>query len=240
TRALDPANKTTGYVYNGNNALLQVTDPRFLNTVYSPNGFGETVQLNSPDTGITTYSYDSPGDLGRLKTRTDARGVVASYTYDDLGRVILESYTGGGPITYTYDQGTYGKGRLTSVQDAVTTTNFTYEAHGRVTQKTQIVGAVSSTVGYHYDAYGRLDQLTYPSSMIVVFGYTNGQVTSINAAGQAVLAGALYSPFGAVKSWTWGNGQAYARGIDLDGRVTSYPGNTSYQTLALHNASRLN
>jgi YD repeat-containing protein len=153
--------------------------------------------------------------------------------------VILESYSGGGSITYTYDQGTYGKGRLTSVQDAATTTNSTYEAHGRVTQKTQIVGAVSHTVGYHYDAHGRLDQQTYPSGMIVVFGYTNGQVTSINAAGQAVLAGALYSPFGAVKSWTWGNGQAYARGVDLDGRVTSYPGNTSYQTLAFDNASRI-
>jgi RHS repeat-associated protein len=54
-----------------------------------------------------------------------------------------------------------------------------------------------------------------------------------------VLSGALYSPFGAVKSWTWGNGQAYARGIDLDGRVTKYPRNASYQTLGFDNASRI-
>ena len=175
---------------------------------------------------------------GRLATKQDARGTLATYTYDDIGRVILETYTGGGSITYTYDQGTYGKGRLTSVQDAATT-NFTYEAHGRVTQKTQIVGTVSRTVGYHYDAFGRLDQLTYPSGMIVVLGYTNGQVTSMNAAGQGVLSGALYSPFGAVKSWTWGNSQAYVRSIDLDGRVTSYPRNTNYQTLGFDSASRI-
>jgi len=236
TQVLDPAGNTTKYAYRANNTLLQVTDPRALNTVYSPNGFGETLQLNSPDTGITTNTYDP---MGRLITKNDARLVnLASYTYDDLGRVISESYQGGGSVTYTYDQGTYGKGRLTSVF-GVTSTSFTYEAHGRVTQKTQVLGTVSRTVGYHYDAYGRLDQLTYPSGMIVVFGYTNGKITSINAAGQSVLTGAIYSPFGAIKNWTWGNGQAYARTIDLDGRVTSYPRNTNTQALGFDVASRI-
>ena len=235
TQVLDPATKTIKYAYNGNNTLVQVTDPRTLNTVYSTNGFGDTLQVNSPDTGVTTTTFDP---AGRLATKQDARGTLATYTYDDIGRVILETYTGGGSISYTYDQGTYGKGRLTSVQDAATT-NFTYEAHGRVTQKTQIVGTVNRSVGYHYDAYGRLDQLTYPSGMIVVFGYTNGRVASIRAVGQGVLSGAIYSPFGPVKSWTWGNSQAYVRGIDLDGRVTSYPRNANYQTLGFDKASRI-
>jgi RHS repeat-associated protein len=234
-QVLDPAAGITRYAYNGNNTLVQVTDPRTLNTVYSPNGFGETEQLSSPDTGITTTTFDA---AGRVWTKQDARGTQATYSYDDLGRVILESYTGGGTIGYTYDQGTYGKGRLTTVQDVGTTT-FDYEAHGRVVQKTQTVGGVTRMVVYHYDGYGRLDQMTYPSGMVVTLGYANGQVTSLTAAGQSVLAGAVYSPFGAVKSWTWGNGQAYARGIDQDGRVYSYPRNTNTQTLGFDAASRV-
>ena len=39
---------------------------------------------------------------------------------------------------------------------------------------------------------------------------------------QPVVSGVAYHPFGGVKGYTLGNGQAYTRAIDLDGRIASY------------------
>lgn len=241
-KVLDLASGATKYAYNGDNAPVQVTDPVQLRTTYSVNGFGETAQLNSPDTGITTYDYNVAGSLGYLSTRQDARGTLAIYTYDALGRVTLESYTGDGTEQYTYDNCTYGKGRLCSASDPDSSASFTYDARGRVATKTQAVEQTPNlAVGYSYDAFGRMDAITYPSGMIVFYGFNaNGQVVSTGAANMpVVLSGVVYSPFGTVRSWTWGNGQAYTRGIDADGRVYGYPRNTHSVTLSYDYAGRV-
>ncbi len=50
-------------------------------------------------------------------------------------------------------------------------------------------------------------------------------------AGQTVLSGATYVPFGPVQGWTWANGQVYRRAYDLDGRVatvTTGPDSTAF------------
>jgi len=45
--------------------------------------------------------------------------------------------------------------------------------------------------------------------------------------------------FGQAKAWTWGNGQAYARSFDQDGRMTSYPLESDLRALSFDAASRI-
>ena len=46
-------------------------------------------------------------------------------------------------------------------------------------------------------------------------------MTGITVAGQGVLAGASYFPFGSVQGWAWASGKVYQRNYDPDGRVAT-------------------
>jgi RHS repeat-associated protein len=76
-------------------------------------------------------------------------------------------------------------------------------------------------VGYTYNAAGQLATITTPSGQAIGYGYANNQITSVTVNGVPVLANATYFPFGEVAKWTWGNGQAYQRVYDTDGRIQS-------------------
>ena len=67
------------------------------------------------------------------------------------------------------------------------------------------------------------------------------RLTTTKAGGpqQTVVSNIEYHPFGGVKAYTLGNGRAYTRGIDLDGRIQSYTlGGTEF-TLGYDDASRI-
>ena len=99
--------------------------------------------------------------------------------------------------------------------------SWVYDALGRVTSKSQTVGAVTHTVGYGY-TNGNLTSLTTPSGQSVLYGYnTNGQVASITINGTTLLSGVTYEPFGPIKGWTWGNASTMSRTFDTDGKVTA-------------------
>ena len=224
TQVLDPASGTTQYAYNGNNALKQVIDPRNLATNYTLNGFGETTVLASPDTGSTTNTYDPAGNV---LTRLDARGVTATYTYDAINRVtqIVYSKTGwpSETHTFTYDTGTNGKGRLTGLTDTAGTTSWTYEAHGRVTGKTQVAAGVTKTMGYGYNAAGQLATLTTPSGQVMItYTYSNNRIATISVNGTPLVTGAATEPFGPLNVWHWGNGLYSFRDYDTDGRLAAW------------------
>lgn len=212
------------YEYDGIDQLAKVTDPRNLDTTYTLDGLGNQSQLVSPDTGTTAFSsFDAAGNL---KTATDARSKTVNYTYDALNRVLTAVYADQ-TITYTYDQGTNGKGRLTRIVDATGQTDFTYDATGRMTGDSRAIGAVTLSMGYGYDASGRLSSVTYPSGRQVTYGFdTLGRIASVSVtAGSttSLVTGVTYQPFGGIKGFTFaGSGATYARGYDLDGRVSSY------------------
>jgi RHS repeat-associated protein len=217
----DPASGVTQFGYDANDNLTAVTDPRTLTTSYSYNGFGDLSAQSSPDTGTTTNTYDSAGNLA---TSTDARGAVSTYSYDALNRVTQVGYSQGGTtdqtISFTYDTGTNGQGHLTGASDANHSIGWTYDALGRVTNKTQTVGTVMHSVGYGY-ASGDLTSLTTPSGQVVSYGYNGDhQVTSVAVNGTTVLNGATYEPLGPVSGWTWGNGTTTTRTYDTDGKIS--------------------
>jgi YD repeat-containing protein len=227
----DPNLSVTQYAYNGLDALTQVTDPRSLVTGYTVDGLGNLTQQVSPDTGTTTNTYDAAGNV---LTQTDAKGQITSYAYDALNRVTLITFHDGAKQSYAYDQGTNGIGRLSSITETdpanqvTSVIAYAYDQHGRVTSETRTVGGVQYVVGYHYDSSGRLDQLAYPSGRTVSYTFDSlGRASAISTQkpgdqAQTVVSNVAYHPFGGVKAYTLGNGQQYARSIDLDGRIASY------------------
>ncbi len=215
TQVTDPESGITQYGYNSLDQLISVTDPRSLVTGYSYNALGDLKQQVSPDTGTTNNTYDSGGNL---KTSTDARSKTGTYSYDALNRVSSLAYTDQ-TITYTYDTGTNQKGRLTQLASSGATTSWSYDTKGRVLSKTQVSNGNTKTISYQYNAAGQLTQITTPSNKVIVYGYTNGKVSSITVGGTTLLNNVVYEPFGPVGGWTWGNGTLAVRTYDLNGRV---------------------
>ncbi|WP_167858444.1 RHS repeat-associated core domain-containing protein [Methylobacterium nonmethylotrophicum] len=237
TGVTDPRNKSVGYgfdavgrliseterdggvvkhAYDGNDEESTYTDPRNLATAYIRNGFGEVIQETSPDRGTTVYDYDT---RGLMISKKDARNITVTYGYDAAGRLTSRSY----PTTslnesFTYDgaaAGAVGKGRLTRMQDAGGSSDFYYDAAGRVTGEVRTVGGYSHTVAYGYDATGtgRLRFLTYPSGRVVVYGYDAlgrvnyvGLKASANGSEQVIASWAGYFPFGPLRGFSFGNG----------------------------------
>ena len=233
----------TQYQFDANDNLAQITDQRSANTVYTYDGLGNKTQQTSPDTGITSYTYDA---VGNVITRTDARGIQTLYSYDALNRLVKKSFTPNnsyGDIssaTYQYDQGKYGIGHLTGMTDTSGASTWLYEIHGRVVQQQQISGLITLTTNYQYDAAGRLSQLTTPANHAIAYQYNaNGQVNAVTVGGTVLFNAAQYQPFGPISSWVWGNGTAYKRSYDLDGRLVTLPLGTDNRSLTYDAASRI-
>lgn len=249
----DPANGFTRQAYNGLDQITQLTDPRNIATTYSYNGLGDLLQEVSADRGTTTYTYDSAGNL---KTVLDARGVKQSYTWDALNRPTKRTHTtvNGVPgviaLTWSYDTGANGIGRLTGITDESGSTDFSYDAHGRLLTKTQTAKIASGgagntinyiqTLSYQYDSFGRISQTTYPSGTQITTGYgADGRPSEIRVNGNVLLNNISYHPFGEAKSWVWGNGQIHTRNFDLDGRLNTHPLGNDTRTLIYDPASRI-
>ncbi|QTN25659.1 Ig-like domain repeat protein [Rhizobacter sp. AJA081-3] len=225
SRLKDSTDAKTGktqFGYNGREDLTQVTDPRNLVTQYPRNGLGDATSLVSPDTGTANHTYDAAGNL---KTRTDSRGVLATYTYDALNRLtkIVYSQTGQTSLTYTwtYDQtGTgyaNGVGRLTSTNTPTSSSQYTYDAQGRLLTDIQRIKAatgansaqIAKTVTYTYDTAGNVTSILYPSGRKLTVGYTAGQPTSLalakntSTAAVNLITQIQWEPFGGPRSWLW-------------------------------------
>lgn len=234
---------TTTYGYSGLDQLTSVTDPRTLVTSYSYDGLNNLNQLASPDTGATVNTYDTAGNVS---TSTDAKSQVTSYTYDALNRVTSITYQGGVVHTYQYDQGVNGLGRLTTVIEPNSTTQYAYDQKGRLTSETRTINAVAYVTGYSYDGFGRLTGMAYPGGRTVTYtldalGRIQSISTTKDSTTQTVVSSVAYRPFGPMKSFSFGNGQTYTRGFDLDGRIASYTlGNQSFPiTVGYDEASRI-
>ncbi|MFC5475094.1 RHS repeat-associated core domain-containing protein [Paraherbaspirillum soli] len=242
---------TVGYSYDGLDQLSTVTDPRNLVTSYSVDGLGNQIALTSPDTGSTSKTFDEAGNLktrtdARGKTTSysyDALNRVTRIDYAS-GAATQFEYDGGSTGAL------YAKGRLTRMIDGSGQTTYAYDGLGDLLSKVQTIvsgtTATSRTTSYTYgssgNTFGKRTSMTYPSGNRINYSYdAAGRVNSLslnptNASGSGtnsgstipLLTGIGYQAFGSVNAWTWGNSNAlssstYARGIDLDGRVVSYP-----------------
>ena len=227
----------TVFNYDGQDRVTKVTDPRSLVTAYTIDGLGNTTAQQSPDTGTTKATYDAAGNL---ITSTDARGKTTKYTYDALNRLTKATYASGTATVMEYDGGTSPLpndiGHLTKITDESGSTRFQYDGFGNLVRMAQTSTAnsvtVTQTVSYAYgtsgSSTGHVVSQTYPSGNVIGYSYDAGGriagLTLTTAKGNtALLSNIQYQPFGKPTGWTWGNGTAYTRSFDLNGRLTQFP-----------------
>lgn len=242
-----PISAVTRYSYDGLDALTQVTDPRHLVTGYTVDGLGNLNLQSSPDTGVTAYTHD---EAGNVLAQADAKQQVTRYAYDSLNRVTTITFHDGSRQTYAYDEGVNAIGRLASIteRDAANQVTgviaYSYDPHGRVTAENRSLAGNQYVLSYGYDAFGRLSSLIYPSGRSVTYAFDEisrvQQVTTTKEnETETVVQAVQYHPFGGVKGFTLGNGQAYTRGIDLDGRIASYTLGSQSFAIGYDAASRI-
>ncbi|MRV75348.1 type IV secretion protein Rhs [Duganella sp. FT92W] len=257
------ARPAINYTYDALDQLSTVRDPRNLTTTYTVDGLGWQTALASPDTNSTTYTHDNAGNV---LTATDARGKTTTYTYDVLSRITGIAYASGTPTQFEYDVGANAIGRLTRMSDSSGQSSYGYSQTGRLLVFTQRTMAGAATfersVGYAYDGNDRLQSLTYPSGNRLSYEYdAAGRVVRVtlnpgNGSGgtdtgtvTVLLDKIGYAPFGAARSWEWGNSSEqaphlYSRSFDLDGRLAAYPlgsinGTAPVRSLTYDAASRI-
>ncbi|WAC72430.1 hypothetical protein OU995_23210 [Roseateles sp. SL47] len=153
---------------------------------------------------------------------------------------------------WTYDQSGgvygYGVGRLTTATFPTGSTQYGYDAHGRVITRIQTVGTVALTTRYAYDAANHVTRLTYPSGRVVTFSYEAGQLKGISLAtdtvspGQPLISQIQWQAFGPARSWLMhmaSGTQAYERVFDTYGRLVRYPLNGVVRDLRYDAANRI-
>ncbi|MFZ6676215.1 hypothetical protein [Undibacterium sp. Xuan67W] len=103
---------------------------------------------------------------------------------------------------------------------------------------------VVRTTSYQYDNAGRLSLLIYPNGRRLSYtrdsmGRTTQIDTTKDGIASTLLSQVSYRPFGGVQGYLNSTGQAYTRGFDLDGRITSYTLNNQVQAISYDAANRI-
>lgn len=241
TASVDAAGEQVQKNYTPLDQIASVTDPRGLATMYYANALGDVSGVVSPDSGTTSSIYDSAGNL---VGRTDAKGQQTRYQYDALNRLTKITRADQSTVTISYDQGPNGIGRITGMTDESGSTAWNYDQHGRVIQRSAVIGANTLTTSYQYDGTGRLVSTSLPSGNKINYAWSNGQIVAVTLNGPASKGGAatpmlsniVYRPFGGPAGWILGNGESVVRAVDLDGRVVADP----VETISYDAGSRVN
>jgi RHS repeat-associated protein len=195
---------------------------------------------SNPESGTITYAFDANGNLIR---RTDARNVMTCYGsisggvcdggYDNLDRVTRINYSDGTPeVHHCYDGASYAAGacsgsaagqklRKTASGNSVSSTSYTFDLAGRLTNSAQTLPGTTTPYSFTYSFYhdDRLASLRYPSERTVTTCYDrNGRVSwtskdrtpsdcqnGTGTANPVYAAVGAYAPPGAITSLTLGN-----------------------------------
>lgn len=218
------------YEYGRHGLVEKMVDPKGLTTAYAYNGFGELEVQTSPDTGVTRLAHDR---LGRVLTRTDARRVTAKFEYDTAGRQTAMRFDDpNSDVRYVYDQPSpqcpvgerAGMGRLASVIDGSGRTDYCYNRMGDLLRRVQRTDGQELVLRYMYEPPGRIRSMTYPDGSAVDYTYdglglvTTLGVTPSGGAREVLLHSTVALPFGALRSWTYGNGRHFKYEYDMDYR----------------------
>lgn len=222
----------TYYTYDLLDHLTQVSMPRPSGTQTRTFNYNNTAYLQSatnPENGTVAYTYDSNM---RLATKTDAKSKQIKYTYDTYGRItqIQRGALSGSTFTEdtnqrttnTYDQGTYGLGRLSSVQ---------YYG-GNCTGFNPSTGCDSFTEAYTYSQPGaRLSKTVTLSRTISGTTSTGSLAASWTYDNEGRVTGVTYPSWTGCSWCTLVNGSHYTYAYDSMGRLNTMTNATSSQTM---------
>jgi RHS repeat-associated protein len=208
---IDQGSETRKYTYDMLSRVTSVTTPEAQNNTRY---FYYTTASNALCSGNPTA----------VCRRTDERGVTTTYSYDSLNRPTGASYSNGDPaaISYTYDQTSclglsacYNKGRRTTMTDASGSTQWAYDAMGRVLIEQRTIGSVTKTLGYTYNLDGSLASVTYPSGRTVNYAVSGvgRPLTAIDTADNITYVGpanSTYAPQGALATASYGTNLTFS------------------------------
>lgn len=182
-----------------------------------------------------------------INNRREGRGKfrTAEDKPDPLGRLRTRD-SGGFTDTWTYDEGIHGIGRLSRINDATGHTAYTYSSLGQLIGQANNIYGLEFNTSWQYDGLGRLAGMTYPTGLVVTYGYDAvGRLTTVasNLGGAwATLADSiLHQPaLGQRYAWRFGNGLSRMITLDTDGRVQrlSSPGKHDL-TFGYHNVDTI-
>ena len=172
--------------------------------------------------GSWSYAYDNNGNL---QTQTDALSHTITLSYDALNRLTGKTYPAGLGMTnvsYGYDDtsgGNYGKGKRTSMSDALGSNSTTdkYDNRGRLSQETKTIDSIAYTTQYTYDGLDRIVTITYPVTGEVVTQKYNGRGLPNTLGSDAfsedntanLVTGALYNNLGSMTQLNLGKRPDY-------------------------------
>ncbi|RDB04390.1 SpvB/TcaC N-terminal domain-containing protein [Runella aurantiaca] len=155
--------------YGYNTAGDQVASRDFKNNtiVHDYDARGYETAMSDPDLGLYQYIYNG---FGELISQTYPNGDVVRMEYDKLGRLVKQTQKEG-VTTWQYDTGNKAIGQVSSVSSYATQTSNSYDNLGRRSQQTQVIDGLTYTTNYAYDAQGRMQQLTYPTGLKLKYVY---------------------------------------------------------------------
>jgi RHS repeat-associated protein len=239
-QTVNPASYHSHFTYNRYDEVTQATDARNLKTSYSYDAFGNRLSVNSPDSGETSYEYDGAGNVVAV---TNAKEETRVMKYDALNRMVSVAYANGKTTSYTYDEGAHGVGHMTGIHmsNGSSSTEFTYDEHGRMIEKEVKIGPKVLESAYSYNGAGQLVGVTYPSGAEVSYQYDDqtGKLSDIKVNGQSLVMRVTHQPFGPVNGWITGNGSTLYRRFDISGRLDQQARLGDYFTCTYDYADKL-
>ena len=179
----------TTYGYDGAGNLAAITAPDGGRISYAYDGsFLTGTSWTGVISGSVNRTYDNNFQVTALGVNSNS--IVLGYDNDSLltsvGDLTLTRDAQNGLITgtalgNTTDARTYsGFGELTNFTATVNSTTqyqtqYTRDQLGRITQKVETVGGVTTTFNYHYDQAGRLDEVKQNGTTTAAYTYdSNG------------------------------------------------------------------
>ncbi|MBS0426541.1 MAG: RHS repeat-associated core domain-containing protein [Proteobacteria bacterium] len=230
------ANASASLSYNALDGVTGASDFKGVATAYGRDAQGNATVESSADAGSRVAQYDN---LGLPQQIVDALGQATDITRDAIGRPTQFSYADGKSATLSWDTAfggsNNGKGYLRRIQDAASTTTYTRDAFGRVTDKTiALANGLTASIGYSYNAKGQMTALLYPGAypehFALEYAYdATGRLTAMNWRGQPLLTNITWNALGQPTGWTlafnsvFGGSavnQATTRSYDTAGRLT--------------------
>jgi RHS repeat-associated protein len=161
----DAKGNVTQYGYDGNNNLLSVTYANGNQESFTYNPLGEATQFVSANGSPVGYTYNAQG---LVASETFADHSSFSYTYDGRGNM-LSAAGPAGTISFGYQDSAHPDLVTQVLYPNGQYLKFTYNTIG---QRTQSVDQTGFTTNYAYDALGRLQKLTDAGgNPIVVYTY---------------------------------------------------------------------
>lgn len=181
------------YFANGN---LKESNYDGIKVKMTQDGWGRKIQLDDPSAGIIKYQYNG---FGELVTQENKNGIT-NYTLSPAGR--LERKTISGLYTSSKTTYVYNTNKLllkTEFEDGANgkiITDYTYDEHKRVNNKTEKTPYALFAKDFKYDSFGRVNTENVSAQVLesgkssaktLKYNYKNGSLYQITDDMSAVL-----------------------------------------------------